>query len=183
MGNMGYPVITRLGTNQFWYKHWYSDKLYASNLQKFNLLETLLDFYLKHGLSYTSNFFIHEYWYKNSKFNSRSEPTNYQLKSYFRRFFYTHSILSIEHNYLLRNKTQEYFPMRTWVLKYLNWVVFSVQWFKPAKTKQKQTFLRSTSFIGAIHKTRQNSKPSFRLKVNLIYLLRSLKTSAKVYNF
>ena len=29
---MGYPVITRLGINQMWYKYWYSDKAYATNI-------------------------------------------------------------------------------------------------------------------------------------------------------
>jgi hypothetical protein len=184
MGNMGYPVITRLGTNQFWYKHWYSDKLYATNIQQLDLLETLINFYLKHGLSYTSNFFIHEYWYKHAvTAGLRSEVVDQQLKSYFRRYFYAHSVLSIEHNYLLRHKTQEYFPMRTWVLKYHNWVIFSIQWFKPVKTKQKQTFLRSASFVGAIHKTGQNHLYSHRPKLILMYMIRSLKYNNSMYNF
>jgi hypothetical protein len=183
MGNMGYPVITRLGTNQFWYKHWYSDKSYALNTQQLGLLEKLIVFYLKHGLTYTSNFFIHEYWYKNTKVNVRSEVVGEQLKLYFRRYFYSHSVLSIEHNYLLRHKTQEYFPMRTWVLKYNNWVIFSVQWFKPVKTKQKQSFLRSASFIGAIHKSGTSNKTSYRIKASLTYLLKSMKNVKKSYDF
>jgi len=183
MGNMGYPVITRLGKNQFWYKHWYSDKAYASNIQQSDLIEKLIVFYLKHGLTYTSNFFIHEYWYKNTKTNVRTEVIEEQLKLYFRRYFYAHSVLSIEHNYLLRHKTQEYFPMRTWVLKYNNWVIFSVQWFKPVKTKQKQPIVRSASFVGAIHKSGIANKTSLRIKVTLIYFLKSIKNTKKNYNF
>jgi hypothetical protein len=185
MGNMGYPVITRLGINQFWYKHWYSDKtLYSNKIQQLNLIETLLTFYLKHGLDYKSNFFIHEYWYKSSKFNYRSDVFNYQLKNYFRRYFYTHSTLSIEHNYLLRNSTQEYFPMRTWVLQYHNWLVFSIQWFKPAKTKHDNLYTRSVSFVGGIHKKNINKNLlTNRSKLFLIFMLRNFKKSRTRYMF
>ena len=62
-----------------------------------------------------------------SKLNSR----------FFRRYFYTNDTLSIEHSYLIRNKTPEFFPMRTWIMKYAGWVIFSVQWFKPLKIKPK----------------------------------------------
>jgi len=173
MGNMGYPVITRLGINQFWYKHWHSDNLnYSNTIQQFNLIEILLNFYFKYGLSYKSNFFIHEYWYKNTNYNHRSEVINYQLKNYFRRYFYTHNTLSIEHNYLLRNQTQEFFPMKTWALKYHNWIIFSIQWFKPAKTKKNYFSQRSVSFIGSIHEKQKQKKLLNRSKIILTYILK-----------
>ena len=34
MGNMGYPVITRLGINQFWYKNWYTDSDFMLNFKQ-----------------------------------------------------------------------------------------------------------------------------------------------------
>ena len=111
MGNISSPVITRLGVNQFWYKHWYSDTMHADYLKQDKFLTKLIRLYLNYGLTYKSNLFIHEYWYKPNYKRLRTENTLDYSKC-FRRFFYTNDTLGIEHSYLLRNKTPEYFPMK-----------------------------------------------------------------------
>jgi hypothetical protein len=132
---MGNPVITRLGRNQFWYKKWYNDWSYSHNLKVVNTFEIILNSYLKYGFFFNKNMFFYNYWYKNftKKENHFIKDTEH-LSTYYRRYFYSHKTLSIEHTYLLRVNTPEYFPLRTYFLKYLNWLVVSVQWFKPAKS-------------------------------------------------
>ena len=118
MGNMGHPVITRLGINQFWYKHWYSDSSKQMNIKQDDAFSLLLNLYLNYGLTFKTNPFIHEYWYK--KFSKKIRINEQEKKNtkFFRRFFYTNDNLSIEHSYLVRHRTAEYFPMRHWVMKY-----------------------------------------------------------------
>jgi hypothetical protein len=135
---MGYPILTRLGVNQFWYRHWYADTMYASNLHLDQSIETLIYFYLNYGISSNSNTFMHEYWYKPNYNHRRYNLSFFKQKNYFRRFFYSHSILGIDHNYLVRHTTNEYFPMRTWIFRYMGWILFSYQWYKPVKQKKKQ---------------------------------------------
>ena len=47
MGNMGYPVITRIWLNQFWYRHWYSDINFKENLKQDNNFISLIKFLFK----------------------------------------------------------------------------------------------------------------------------------------
>jgi len=145
LGNISSPVITRLGVNQFWYKHWFSDSNYKHNLDQDRVSETLIRFYLDYGITYSSNPIYNNYWYSN---RFRSLKSNYSTTNmrFFRRFFYTNNIVGIEHSYLLRNHSGEYFALRLWVLKFLGWVVFSVQWFKPLKKKLKHSKFSSTKY-------------------------------------
>ena len=177
---MGNPIITRLGINQFWYRHWYSDKFYASNLQQDHALEVLISIYLKYGLVFKNNPFIHEYWYKPCFKNIRTTTQSGLNQKWFRRGYYAHSNLSIEHSYLIRHKTIEYFPMRTWVLKYNNWVVFSVQWFKPIK--KKIVITKAVSYLGSLHLVNRNIGSNKRLKLLIILLLSNLKKNSE-YSF
>jgi hypothetical protein len=171
--------------NQFWYKYWFSDSLYASTTQLILTLETLILFYLNYGLSYTSNFFIHEYWYKNLTSSLRLNINKAELNNYFRRFYYSHHILNIEHNYLIRNATPEYFPLKIWVFRYLNWIVFIFQWFKPLK---KKIFFRNEKpiFKGGLHKKKNLYSPHLhksRSKIIYLYLLYKVALFTENYYF
>lgn len=171
---MGNPVSTRLGVNQFWYKHWYSDSSRALELRQDESLETLISFYLQYGVTFQTNPFIHEYWYKKNMRNLRIVVQSKKNARFFRRYFYTNDTLSIEHSYLIRNKTPEFFPMRTWVMKYAGWVIFSVQWFKPLKIKPKNTSWRNTaSYSGGVAMSTAQPAISRRIKLTILYLLRS----------
>lgn len=184
MGNMGHPVITRLGVNQFWYKHWYSDSSTQLNLKQDDALSTLLDLYLNYGLTFKSNPFIHEYWYKKFSKKIRTHEQEKKNTKFFRRFYYTNSNLSIEHSYLIRHKTGEYFPMRHWVMKYGGWVILQVHWFKPIKTKyNKQVNRKSASFTGAVSRPKVFKPTVMRLKLSLLTLLNISKNKTNSYTF
>jgi len=168
---MSNPTITRLGVNQFWHKHWYSDKYYAKNAQHDALFTNLIELYLTYGLAVKSNIFIHEYWYKLKTI--KQTRLSYEFRSYntfFRRFFYSNDVVSIEHTFLLRNKSPEYFPMNIWFFKFTNWIVIAVNWFKPLKQKQlKDKHPRSASAINTL--TRYSSSYFWKKRCKLLYFL------------
>lgn len=166
---MGNPVSTRLGVNQFWYKHWYTDSSKSLELKQDDVLEKLISFYLQYGLNFRTHPFMHEYFYKKQLRNIRIHLQKKNNTRFFRRFFYTNDALGIEHSYLIRNKTPEYFPMRTWVLKYSGWVIFSVQWFKPMKLKYKRKLgLRTSSYVGGVAQSTTTPVSSKRIKLLLL---------------
>lgn len=177
---MGNPVSTRLGVNQFWYKHWYSDSSKALELRQDSSFEVLMSLYLQYGVSFQTNPFLHEYWYKKNMRNIRIVVQSKLNSRYFRRFFYTNDVLGIEHSYLVRNRTPEYFPMRTWVLKYAGWIIFSIQWFKPLKIKPvyRGRFAGSSSVTG-IAKSSATGTLLRRLKLLLLFSLKSLDNCYK----
>ena len=183
MGNMGHPVITRLGINQFWYKHWYCDYKHL-NLKQDDTLSLLLDLYLNYGLTFKTNPFIHEYWYKKFSKKIRTYDQAKKNAKFFRRFYYTNANLSIEHSYLIRHKTGEYFPMRHWVMKYGGWIILQVHWFKPLKIKYDKTkHKKSTSFIGAVSRPNVYKPTIIRLKLILLTLLKSTSWAKNTYIF
>lgn len=172
---MGNPVSTRLGVNQFWYKHWYTDKNLSLELKQDESLEKLIAFYLEYGLSFSSNPLLHEYWYRKNLKQLRVNAHQKNNHRFFRRFFYTNDALGIEHSYLIRNKTAEYFPMRLWVLKYSGWVIFSVQWFKPLKIKSKNKLSSGgSSYVGGIAKATPKAVQTKRIKLLLLLKLQYL---------
>lgn len=170
---MGNPIVSRLGRNQFWYKKWYTDLVYSSYFKKISTSETILSFFLKYGLFFKNNIFINNFWYKNLSFMSikttNQDLTHFNL--YFRRYFYSYKTLAIEHSYNVRLETAEFFPLRLYVLKYLNWVVISVQWFKPLKNKltlnKKNSPKNKTPLIS---KSGKNYNKYSRLKLIYFYL-------------
>jgi hypothetical protein len=173
---MSNPVITRLGINQFWYRHWYSDKLFSENLQQDTSFTTFVKFYLDHGLTHTSYPFIHEYWYKPTVKKLRTSQAISNMRFY-RRFFYSNDVVDIEHSFLLRNHSGEYFPMRMWIFRYLNWIILSVQWFKPIKSKKrpKSTLESKLKHIHSLHEHshfgyRQSSTRRLKILIHLFLI-------------
>ena len=181
---MGNPVITRLGIQQFWHNHWYSDTHVSSNLQQDRLFQNLLNLYLTYGLNIRENLFIHEYWYGNNK-RIKSLKLSYPKVThtmFYRRYHYLNNIVGIEHNFLLRNTTAEYFPLKLWLFKFNNWVILNVTWFKPMKGRNKAvSTLGSASAANVLHKPASKYFSSKRLKLLLAFFF--LKLSAKKYTF
>jgi hypothetical protein len=185
---MGNPVITKLGKNQLWYKKWYTDFSYSSKVKIIKTIEAIIEVYFKYGFFFVKNLFIHDYWYKKfyniKKFYNKED---HQLNLYFRRYYYSHKTLTIEHTYLLRNSTAEYFPLRLYVLKYLNWFIFSIQWFKPSKISENNyssNNLNLNSKIllnkGSIHR----KKPSIKGRLKLImFLFKKLNINNNKINY
>jgi len=183
MGNMGNPIITRLGRKQLWYRKWYTDKNYKSVMKITNTFENVLNLYLVYGLLFKNSIFYNDYWYKNQylKTNFFSQKVK-QLNTYFRRYFYFHKKLTIEHNYLIRQSTPEFFPMRLYTLKYLNWFIISIQWFKPSKLKplhllQNPNYTKNT----LISKNSTFSNKNQRLKLVFMYLRNYIKKQEHLY--
>ena len=180
---MSNPTITRLGVNQFWYKHWYSDLYYAKNQQQDNLLTSLIELYLNYGLILKSNIFIHEYWYRLT--NLKTLRVGYEFRAYntfFRRFYYSNDVVSIEHTFLLRNKSPEYFPMNIWFFKFVNWIIISVSWFKPMKQKKiKDKYSNSASAINTISRYSSSYFWKKRWKLMYLHLLHSNKNYRTYY--
>ena len=142
MGNMGYPVVTRLGLNQFWYKHWYSNsnKNYFFNCKQDFIFIKLFKMYLSYGLTFSNSIFFHEFFYS-SKLRYLRTSVNIANLKYFRRFYFSNDNLGIEHSYLLRYKTGEYFPLRLWIIKYSNWIIICFNCFKPIKGRDNKKSL------------------------------------------
>jgi len=136
LGNMGYPVITRLGISQFWYSHWYADTRnnYLRNFENSQIFIKLLKLYLKYGLLFSNPIFFHEHFFQRYSKSTRSAISIRNLR-YYRKFYFSNYNLSIEHSYLLRYRTGEYFPLRLWLIKYSNWFVLCFNAFKPIKRK------------------------------------------------
>lgn len=178
---MSNPLITRLGSNQFWYRHWYSANNYSNCLRQDSLIEKLLILYLNHGLTLTSSPFVHEHWYGRPYTKTRlSNATDYS--KFFRRFFYSNTVVGVEHSYLLRNRTGEYFPMKVWLFRYVGWFVISVQWFKPVKGKRRRVdSKRSISQISAA--TKRTNSPSHLRRLSLISSYVQNPLGRKNYNF
>ena len=186
LGNMGNPVITRLGVQQFWHKHWYSDSNVSSNLQQDRLFENLLNLYLRYGLTLPSNLFVHEYWYgNNTRLQTLRQSYNQSKHNiFYRRYHYLNNVVGIEHSFLLRNSTPEYFPLKLWLFKYNNWVILNVTWFKPMKGKsQINSFSSSASAANVLHKPTSVFVKTKRLKLLLLFFARKLQSANKAYVF
>jgi len=94
------------------------------------------------------------------------------------------NVVSIEHNFLLRNNTPEYFPLKLWLFKFNNWVILNVTWFKPMKGKNRSNqFLGSASAANVLHKPTSNYFKDKRLKLLLSFFYLSLSRNNKSYNF
>ena len=183
---MGNPVITRLGVQQFWHTHWYSDSNISSNLQQDRLFENLLNLYLKYGLTLPSNLFVHEYWYGNVERLKTLRQSYNQSKhnTFYRRYYYLNNVVGIEHNFLLRNATPEYFPLKLWLFKYNNWVILNVTWFKPMKGKIRNNgSASSASAANVLHKPASLFFKTKRLKFLLLFFTRKILSANKVYSF
>lgn len=123
---MSNPVINRLGKNQFWYSHFNSTNNYA-NLSKLNYsVPSLIKNYLEYSSSLDQNMMFNTYWY-NKNIKRTSSPI------YFKRVYFSNSILGIEHSYQIRLTISEYFPMKVWIMRYNSWLIIFSAWFKPRK--------------------------------------------------
>lgn len=168
-----------MGTNQFWYNHWYSDSMYNKNIHQDNNFKKLLKIYLKSGIAFTKNPLYSPYWY-NKKIIHKEDWRVKQTLKFFRRYFYTHSFLGIEHSYYLRNMSLENFPMRIWVMRFNSWFLIFFQTFTPRKgslSAQNQVYRRrplSLTTVSSVH----NPRNLVRLKF-LISLLRITSNSLR----
>lgn len=186
MGNMAYPVVTRLGINQFWYKHWYSDTSYNFSLRyrQSLLFKHLFKMYLNYGFTFETSVFFHEIFFNRSFKAIRKLKVLKNLK-YFRRFFFTCERLSIEHSYYLRYRTGEYFPLRIWTMSWSRWFIISFNFFKPIKEKKvTRTRLPRDHFAVAPHLRQDISTLNLkRFKLLFIFLKQNTTSRGLTYIF
>jgi hypothetical protein len=192
---MSYPPLTRLGLSQFWYKHWFtnSPSLLQENIQQDKLMESLIELYLNYGLTPLVSPFRRKYWFIQSN-NSRNQLFSRSNQSkFYRRFYYTNDILSIEHSFLVRHVAAEHFPLRLWVLKYHGWIILSFKCFKPNKSSTNRARIQPATglnLIPAIHTYWKNQptqpiqRHSRRLRLVIFFLkLRHQSYLQQNYNF
>ena len=182
---MGYPVITRLGINQFWYRHWYSDTSYFFNSKQDVILIHFLKNYLNYGIAFRNNVFFHEYFFNKKEKNTRLMPKPSHTKFYRKRFFASNT-LSVEHTHNVRIRTGEYFPMRIWLLRYSNWLIMCFNCFKPIKAKANK---RRSIIKKEIHSISPDLRPSHtktldfkRIKLVFIFF-KKMSTQQVKYSF
>jgi hypothetical protein len=131
-------------------------------------------------------------------FFSKNYNTVFSSKNialYFRKYYYAHKTLAIEHSYFIRLKTPEFFPLRLYILKYNNWLVASIQWFKPWKNTLNKSSTKSfkpgtaslkrsnSSIMFNNGKLSTNNSKFVRLKVVLNLLKNSLKLLYRQGNY
>lgn len=181
MGNANNPVITRLGINQFWYKHWLSEKNYQNNIKQDINIENIIVDFMNFGIRHNKNFFINNYRFpiKSSKYEY------YNIHKYFRRVFYSNSSLEIEHSYLLRFKTAEFFPLKIWIFKFNNWVIISYKWFKPDKTsKYLKNVLKSDNLkLGSTFSIFKSDNNFIRFKILYLWYIKNYFLKKNYYSF
>ena len=137
MGNMSNPCLNRWGSNTYWSVFWYSDNYYAKNLQQDRIFEKLLNIYLFYGLQTKKTLFFNNYWFYSKHSLSTTKylknPQLVNLRHYFRWYEHYDSGLGKRYKDCLRTHTQDVYMMRIWIMKFVNWVVINVYWFKPVK--------------------------------------------------
>lgn len=183
---MGYPVITRLGLSQFWYRHWYanSNSSYFMNFKQDLIFTHLFKMYLNYGLTFSNTLFMHEHFFN---YKYRNIRLNLLLKNlrYFRRFYFSNYNLGIEHSYFLRYKTGEYFPLRLWIIKYSNWLIICFNCFKPIKQKFSKKITTKKEFysISPSLNFNKNNQKFYRFKLIFLYLQKSFFKKSFNYFF
>ena len=186
---MSNPIITRLGLSQFWYKHWYSDSSYGLNVKYDNLFKQLLLLYFNYGLSQKRNIFLHKYWYRSTNFTKnqikKSQVSNeiFTWNIFHRSYTFTNVATSIENFYTLRNITGEYFPLKLWVFKYNNWIIYIINWFKPQKLRRNNKYKNALDSSNSLHKPTSPFFKSKRNKILLIFFLQQVKKKITKYSF
>ena len=135
IGNTSNPVINRIGVVQPWAHNYVPSKNLKAKIRWVKSALKALGDYISYGVNFQSNIFIHEYWYKKHK-QVRTLPVRTYMQ-YYKRFYYSNNTLSIEHSFLIRKQTKEFFCFRPWVLLYNNWFIIIICWYKPPKPYKK----------------------------------------------
>ena len=184
MGNMGYPVITRLGLNQFWYRHWYSNcnKSYFNNLKQDLIFTHFFKMYVNYGCTFPNSILFHEFFFNKKSKLIRNNIILKNLK-YYRRFYFSNYNLGIEHSYFLRYKTGEFFPLRLWVIKYSGWLLLCFNCFKPVKKKFKNIRNTKSELYSLSPNLGYSSRISKYNRFKLIFLFYKQKLFKETLNY
>jgi len=129
---MSNPCINRWGLNTFWHNYWYSDSNYAKNLQIDSISKLLLKTYFTHGIYNKINFFWNLHWFKNTPNLKSNKPLRYYR---WRKLAF--KVVKAFTTYRFRVKFAERFDTKWTILKWSNFLVINVHWFRPRKTGKR----------------------------------------------
>lgn len=129
---MSNPCINRWGLNTFWHNYWYSDTRYAKNLQIDAMSKLLLKTYFNHGIYNRINFFWNLRWYKNATDLKITKPLRYYR---WRKLAF--KVVKAFTTYRFRVRFAERFDTKWTILKWSNFMVINVHWFRPRKTGKR----------------------------------------------
>jgi len=136
VGNMSNPLINRWGSNLVWYNFWYSDKIYAKQVQQDRIFTKLLETYLTYGLETNYYRFGHRYWY-------RKTATAIPTAAYYRHTTIDRPSIKSATRLRLRNSMIDFYRMRVWILRYDKWLIINMYWFHPNKKKITRRMLQN----------------------------------------
>ena len=153
IGNTANPIVNRSGIVQPWNQHYSVNNSLKFRIKAIYAILTIFKNYISYGNTFNQNIFASEFWYsKNDNFRLVKHVNYVQ---YFKRFYYSNSILGIEHSFFIRNTTSEFFSFKPWIFFYNDWIVLVVCWFKPPKTKKKSSLKLTTKSSPFRNKTKK----------------------------
>lgn len=137
----------------------------------------VLDLLINYGLTRINNPYVHEYWYNAKLRKIRTSPSKVYMHFY-KRNYYTHDVLGIEHTFLIRHKTGEYFPLKTWYMSYNNWIILSMHWYKPNKKKRKLNPMVDHNYLMLSNNSIGSSSLSNKIeKRNMLFFIATSQNS------
>lgn len=152
-----------------------------------SVIEKLTRIYFDYGILNNKHIFKSDYYFGHTEVQGSDIIKSRSLR-FFRRFFFRKLNLGLEHSYVKRVHTGEYFPLRFWLLRYNGWLVITINWFKPIKKKISQIgsglgsgFLKRKS-TAAFHVEKPKHVLT-RLKLTLHIFLKSLNRFRSYYSF
>nr|QCU82628.1 ribosomal protein S3a [Pseudourostyla cristata] len=183
MGNMSNPSINRWGLNLFWYKYWYSDKMYQLNIQQDHAFGWMVYTYLFFGTLFFKYVFINKYWFK-KKFNFNFNGYLEHNAKYFKYKEFKDLVtqeLSIQK---LRIKTSHIYYSRVWIFRYQQWLIINFYNYKPLIKNKKHTIRsKKTLLFAQIANNVKFKNNCKRLKLFLLLITCKFQQTNNLYLF
>ena len=137
---------------------------------------------MNYGLTRINNPYVHEHWYNHKITKLRTLPSRSYMH-YYKRNFYTHDVLGIEHTFLIRHVTGEYFPFKSWYMSYNGWLVIMLHWFKPNKIKTKLNPMLDHNYLLAKNNFNKQTRANYDKRLLLSYTYSKRSHNLIKYSF
>lgn len=102
---------------------------------------------------------------------------------FYKRHYYTHDILGIEHTFLIRHKTGEYFPLKTWYMSYNNWIILAMHWYKPNKKKRRLNPMTDHNYLLLSNNSKEAKSLNNSFKKRKILSFISMSRDSNILNY
>jgi hypothetical protein len=164
VGNIGNPVVNRLGTNIFWQKYWFSENFYSTKLHQYRLILLLVQIYLKYGLQFSKNVFHNFYWF-NQLYQNKNKLSYYRWSNFF------NDLSQTETKHRFRLKSGLFYKTKINLLVYNKWLIVILQWFEPDKRRSyRLKKLNQNNFKNIVISPTKNQNSYFKRFFNTIKL-------------